>query len=109
MGVNFMTNCDNSASSPPTTAYQNAATPAAEPQETPSFNLGTGWGAEINDQIEEVKFKRGVESAWLSVYYSDEQGLKDVGIEVNKKPAVLKPSLPKSFHGFCTPPALTSD
>jgi hypothetical protein len=87
---------------------QNQCLVSTPAQENPSFNLGTGWGGEIEDSVDEVKFKRGTEMAVLTVYYSDEQGLKDAGIEVDKKPAVSKPTLPKAFHGFCTPPVVTS-
>ena len=88
---------------------QVTAAPAPAPvQETPSFNLGTGWGKERVDEIEEVKFKRGSELSSLEIYYTDAAGLKAAGIEIGKKPAVSKPTMPKAFHGFCTPPVVTS-
>lgn len=82
--------------------------PKKEVQDIPNFNLGTGWGGSLEDEVEEVKFKRGSELATLEIYYSDEPGLRAAGIEVDKKPAVSKPTLPKAFHGFCTPPVVTS-
>jgi hypothetical protein len=76
-------------------------------QENPDFNLGTGWGDPRQDRVDMVDFKRGMELCTMEVYYSDEAGLAKAGVEVDKKPAVQKPSLPKGFNGFCTPPKVT--
>jgi hypothetical protein len=77
-------------------------------QENPSFNLGTGWGEAQDDKVEEANFDRGIELAELTIYYSDAQGLKDAGIEVDKKPAITRSVLPRGFNGFCKPPVITS-
>ena len=74
----------------------------------PDFNLGTGWGNEVKDEVTLRDFKRGTELATMSVYYTDAKGLKAVGIDVSKTVAVEKPTLPSGFHGFCTPPKVTS-
>lgn len=83
-----------------------AASPAA--QENPDFNLGTGWGKARVDEVDEVNFDRGIELACFSIYYSDSEGLKAAGIEVDKKPSVSAPVLPRGFNGFCKPPVVTS-
>lgn len=77
-------------------------------QETPDFNLGTGWGKEKSDTVTETAFDRGVELACFSIYYSDAGGLKAAGIKVDKKPEVSKPVLPRGFGGFCRPPKVCS-
>ena len=77
---------------------------SAPVQEHADFNLGTAWGAERDDAVAEVEFKRASELATLDIYYSDEEGLKKAGIEVSKDVAVAKSVLPKGFNGFCTPP-----
>jgi hypothetical protein len=81
---------------------------ASQQQDTPNFNLGTGWGKVHDDKVSEVKFDRGIELACFSVYYSDAAGLKAAGIEVDKKTAVSQPVLPRGFNGFCKPPVVTS-
>lgn len=82
----------------------NSVAPA---QEHPDFNLGTGWGLERADSVRMVDFERGIELATMEIYYSDEAGLAKAGVEVDKKPAVQKPALPKGFNGFCVPPKVT--
>lgn len=81
---------------------------SAPAQETPDFNLGTGWGKSQEDKVTETEFDRGIELCNISIYYSDAAGLKAAGIEVDKKPAVSKPVLPRGFGGFCKPPVVTS-
>lgn len=81
--------------------------PAAPKQDVPDFNLGTGWGSERKDSVNMVEFERSIELASMDIYYSDAEGLAKSGIEVDKKPAVQKPSLPKGFNGFCVPPKVT--
>lgn len=85
-----------------------SAAVAPKEQENPDFNLGTGWGAAQVDEVEEDKFDRGLELACFSIFYSDSEGLKAAGIEVDKKPAVSSPVLPRGFNGFCKPPVVTS-
>ena len=82
----------------------NVVSSSAPAQDIPDFNLGTAWGAEREDKVDEVEFERGVEQATLTVYYSDAEGLKKSGIEVSKEAAVSKPVLPRGFNGFCVPP-----
>jgi hypothetical protein len=89
---------------PPETLKCSLGVPKAPAQETPDFNLGTGWGSEREDHVNMVDFKRGLELCTMEIYYSDAEGLAKSGIEVDKKPAVTKPSLPKGFNGFCVPP-----
>lgn len=86
----------------------NFVSTAAPVQENPDFNLGTGWGKTKQDKVTETTFDRGIELACISIYYSDSAGLKAAGIEVDKKPAVSKPVLPRAFNGFCKPPVVTS-
>lgn len=78
--------------------------PSEPVQEHADFNLGTAWGDERHEVVTEVDFLRGIELATLSIYYSDEEGLKKAGIDVCKDVAVAKATLPQGFNGFCTPP-----
>lgn len=84
-----------------------ATVKSAPPQDIPDFNLGTGWGSEREDKVDMVDFKRGLVLCDMELYYSDEAGLAKAGVEVDKKPSVQKPSLPKGFNGFCVPPKVT--
>ena len=92
---------------PPETMKGSLELPKAPVQENPDFNLGTGWGSERKDAVDMVNFDRGIELATMEIYYSDEAGLAKAGVEVDKKPAVQKPSLPRGFNGFCIPPKVT--
>jgi hypothetical protein len=89
------------------TIKSNVEIPAQTSQDVPDFNLGTGWGSEREDKVNLVDFKRSLELCSMELYYSDAEGLKRSGIEVDKKPAITKPSLPKGFNGFCVPPKVT--
>ena len=80
----------------------------AAPQDNPDFNLGTGWGKEKEDRVTEKEFERDGELATISIYYSDSEGLKKVGIDTEEKPAITKVPLPQGFGGFCVPPKLTA-
>jgi len=75
--------------------------------QTPDFNLGTGWGQEVKDEVTLTSFERGNELATLAIYYTDATGLEKVGIDVSKRPAVTQP-LPQAFGGFCKPPNTAS-
>lgn len=93
---------------PITANFVQVVGPVTPIQETPDFNLGTGWGKKQEDKVSETSFDRGIELACFSIYYSDAAGMKAAGIVVDKKPAVSKPVLPRGFSGFCKPPVVTS-
>lgn len=111
MGATYACCLDNQVKSasliPPETAKGSLMMAKTPPQENPDFNLGTGWGSERADSVSLADFNRGIELCTMEIYYSDEAGLAKAGVEVDKKPAVQKPSLPKGFNGFCTPPKVT--
>lgn len=70
----------------------------------PDFNLGTSFGAPIQDKVSEVEFKRGLCLAEFEIYYSDRDGLMKDGIQVDKLPELAV--FPQAFGGkFCKPPA----
>lgn len=81
---------------------------ASAPQDYPGFHLATGWGKEKTDQVVSADFKRDRELETLEVYYSDNEGLKQAGIDVSKKVAITKPVLPRGFGGFCVPPKVSA-
>lgn len=70
-----------------------------------SLSLGTGWGPQKLDSVAEVEFKNGVRVAAMELYYSDAKGLKKMGIDMKKTPAISKTALPTALAGFCRPPA----
>jgi len=81
---------------------------AAPAQDNPDFNLGTGWGKEKEDRVTEKEFERNGELCTISIFYTDAEGLKKVGIDTEEKPAITKVPLPQGFGGFCVPPKLTA-
>ncbi len=73
-----------------------SATPA-------KFNLAAGWGEERADVVKEVTFTRGDLDAEFAIYYTDRKAIKEMGIDLDAKPAVTK--LPQAFtRKFCKPP-----
>lgn len=66
------------------------------------FTLGTGWGSAQTDHVYETTFARGLELATLSIYYTDAENLRRIGIVLGKDVAVAK--LPEGFASFCRPP-----
>lgn len=78
---------------------------AARTPETPDFNLGTAYGDTQEDKVTTAEFERGAEDATLEIFYTDAEGLQQIGIDVSKKVAVSKPR-PQAFGGFCKPPKL---
>lgn len=72
----------------------------------PDFNLGTGYGTHLQDNVSEVHFDRGTTLALLDIFYSDADGLRAAGIDLDKGAAISLPvgGLPQSFNGFCQPP-----
>lgn len=79
-------------------ATSNDSTPKA-----PSFNLGTAFGEHRKSKIGEENFKRGANLGTLEIYYTDADGLREVGIDVTKKMAVS--AMPQAFQaGFCVAP-----
>jgi hypothetical protein len=111
MGVAYSCSLGNQVKeasvTPPETVKSGLMPAPVPPQENPDFNLGTGWGSEREDRVDMVDFKRSIELCTMEIYYSDAEGLAKSGIEVDKKPAVVKSVLPKGFNGFCVPPKVT--
>lgn len=68
----------------------------------PDFNLGTGYGASINDIVTTTNFDRGICLATFEIYYSDRDGLLKDGIPVDKTPELAR--FPQAFGGFCQLP-----
>jgi hypothetical protein len=70
---------------------------------TPSFNMGTGFGAHQKDHVSEAQFERGDQLTVLSVYYTDAAALREIGIDVDKKVTINV--MPQAFQsGFCKAP-----
>lgn len=67
------------------------------------FNLGTTWGQKVSSPVTRVNFETGELVDTIIMYYTDREGLKNLGIEFEK---VVK--LPKTFDEnkqmYCTPP-----
>ncbi len=72
-----------------------------------AFNLGTGWGREKPDAVNETFFERSHELATLEIYYDDAAGLSSYGIQLTKAVSVSAPAFPVAFGGFCKPPTIT--
>ncbi len=72
--------------------------------EAADFNLGTKWGEVADSKVTEVSFERGTYLGEFHIYYTDRQGLAKIGIDVDKKPAITKKSLPQAFGKFCQAP-----
>lgn len=68
----------------------------------PDFNLGTGYGAPIQDNVIQTQFDKGICLASFEIYYSDRDGLVKDGIQVDKTPELA--SFPQAFGGFCKLP-----
>jgi hypothetical protein len=71
-------------------------------QSQPDFNLGTTYGAPIQDAVSQVQFEKGIWLATFEIYYSDRKGLVKDGIPVDKSPGVA--GFPQAFGGFCKLP-----
>lgn len=70
-----------------------------------SMNLGTSWGASQADSVRETQFENGPVVATMELYYTDAKGLKKLGIDVSKTPALAKTAgFPTGLTGFCQPP-----
>ena len=95
----FMSQTPESAGEITSKAVERAAT-------APDFNLGTGYGQAIQDQVSETTFERGGRLAVLEIFYSDANGLKKAGIDLRKGASVSKANrgFPAAFSGFCAPP-----
>jgi hypothetical protein len=72
--------------------------------DTPDFTLGTGWGSTQEDRCNETTFERGLELATFSLYYTDAESLKRIGVNLGKDLAVN--ALPQGFGNFCKPPGV---
>ena len=74
----------------------------AAPNSAPDFNLGTTYGAPIQDNVTQTHFDKGICLATFEIYYSDRDGLMKDGIQVDKTPELA--SFPQAFGGFCKLP-----
>lgn len=74
----------------------------ASPNSAPDFNLGTGYGAPVQDSVTQTHFDKGICLATFEIYYSDRDGLVKDGIQVDKSPELA--SFPQAFGGFCKLP-----
>lgn len=73
--------------------------------EAPKFDLGTGWGETVEDQVNMVSFERGVQVAEVELFYATAKVLKAAGVNLSKQAAVaVDEAWPKAF-GFCKPPS----
>lgn len=73
-----------------------------------TLNLGTGWGSSKEDAVGEVEFENGVVLCTMELFYTDSKGLKKLGIDTSKAPALAKTSsFPTALAGFCRPPVAT--
>jgi hypothetical protein len=68
----------------------------------PDFDMGTSWGSKVADSVTTVDFERDYQLPLVTVYYASRGALKEVGIELDRKPAVEK--LPQPFSGYAEPP-----
>ena len=75
---------------------------SVESGSSPDFNLGTAFGAPVQDSVNVGSFVRGICLATFEIYYSDKDGLAKDGIQVDKVPELAK--FPQAFGGFCKPP-----
>jgi len=73
----------------------NASTESASPE----ANLGTTWGTEISNPVEDVVFVRGSKIGSDTVYYASKKALKKAGIQMKKpKDKVTMPDpFPKKY------------
>jgi hypothetical protein len=65
------------------------------------FNLGTTWGEAQKDTVKMVDFERGVEQARFTIYYTDKNGLVNMGINIVPEKCIAKP---QAFLEFAEPP-----
>ena len=63
-----------------------------------SFNLGTGMGEKQESKVKRVSFERGDALTFISIFYATRGSLIDMGIDVEKTPAI---KLPQGFSDFC--------
>lgn len=77
----------------------------------PKFEIGTGWGDEVDHKVHEVEFER--EDRYnpekiLSIFYDTRKGLEARGIQVIKTTKKKVSSLPNAFPTYkssgCNPP-----
>jgi len=73
------------------------------PREANPFAHGSSWGDAVTDTVKEVEFKVGKLLTELCVYYAPLEGLKALGVDVNRTKAVVFPEPFK--RGFCPPPS----
>lgn len=80
------------------TAPQSQNMVATEPQ----FDLGTGWGNKVHDQVVNVEFEPGDILAEMEIFYASRKNLEKMGVKLReqKKIAVF----PSAFSGYCQPP-----
>jgi len=76
---------------------------ASSVQPEPNFEIGTGWGDEIDHKVSEVKFERVDRfnpDKILSVFYDTKNGLESRGIQVIKTKKKKVSSLPNAFPTY---------
>jgi len=64
--------------------------------QTPDFNIGTGWGSQQTQKVVEVEFEIGALAATEILYYATRQELTRLGIQFEKKVEVKK-TMPSAF------------
>jgi hypothetical protein len=68
-----------------------------------TFDVGTSWGERITDKVVEAEFERGLLIKSIDIYYATRNALEELGVRTRPEKKVVK--YPKSFTGFCKPPA----
>ncbi len=71
----------------------------------PDFDLGTAWGAKVDDKVREVKFKKVATSVDIAIYYASRQSLESWGIDFsNTKQVFAWPSAFEDKKQYCKLP-----
>lgn len=99
------TNCSNGSIT--ASACNGTISNMAIESSTP-FQHGSSWGSEIKDSVREVAFEPSELLTEVSIFYAPREGLKELGIDIDKTKAVAFPepfkreycSPPKSWTGF---------
>jgi hypothetical protein len=94
-------NCSINSADPAQVVQANYCAVVAEAANP--FAHGSSWGDAVADTVKEVEFKVGKLLTELCVYYAPLEGLKALGVDVNRTKAVVFPEPFK--RGFCPPPS----
>jgi len=70
--------------------------------EPTSFDIGTTWGDKIHDQVSTTSFEVDCLKEEFIIYYSNRQGLENMGVPLKKEKHI---GYPKAFGGFAKPPS----